>query len=175
MKKLITLMALLPLAAGAQAPGVPAFSLKGTDGKAYTQAALLAKPTVVVFFKKDCPHNPKGMKLVKRIKADLGSAAAFASMLKAPEEGAQAYMNTLGANFAAIIEPDAKAMKAMGATHSLDIALISPKTRKVVKRWNGISRANVQEAFRLLAQEGGPRLRTDFSAYPEALISGCGL
>jgi hypothetical protein len=140
-----------------------------------TQSALLAKPTVVVFFKRDCPHNPKGMRLVKRLKVDLGSAAAFAAMLKAPEEGARAYMNTLGANFASIVEPDARAMKAMGATHSLDFALISSKSRKVVKRWNGISRAHVQEAFRLLASEGGQRLKPDLSAYPEALMSGCGL
>ena len=175
MKKLIALAALLPLAAAAQSPALPSFSLKATDGKTYTQTSLTSRPTLVVFFTKSCPHNPKAMKMVKRLKADLGSQVGFAAMLKGPQEGALEYMNSLGANFAAIVEPDAKAMRAMGATHSLDLALISPKTKRVVKRWNGISRAHVQEAFQLLAQEGGPRLRPDFSAYPEALMSGCGL
>lgn len=175
MKKLIAFAALLPLAASAQSPELPSFSLKATDGKTYTQAALTSRPTLVVFFAQSCPHNPKAMKTIKRLKADLGSQAGFAAMLRGPQEGALAYMNSLGANFATIVDPDGKTARGMGATHSLDLALVSPKTKRVVKRWNGISRAHVQEAFQLLAQEGGPRLRPDFSAYPEALMSGCGI
>jgi len=92
MKKFtISLLALTSLAAVAQSPALPAFSLKGTDGKVYSNSNLFTKPTVLLFLKKGCPHNPKAMTDMNRLKSEMGSKVNFIAVCNVNDAEAKGY------------------------------------------------------------------------------------
>jgi peroxiredoxin len=170
----ISLLALTSLAAVAQSPALPAFSLKGTDGKVYSNSNLFTKPTVLLFLKKGCPHNPKAMADMNRLKSEMGSKVNFLAVCNVSDSEGKVYAKELGAKFVILADKDQKLISGAGAEFSLDIALISPKTKKVAKIWTGYNNQAIAELYEWLPKVGGVKPKTVASKYPKGTVSGCG-
>lgn len=153
---------------------MPSFTLKANDGLTYTQKSLTKKDTVVVFLAYNCPHNPKAVKDLNRFKAILGDKVAMVAFVNANESQSKEYAKSLGLNMPLIANPGAKIMRAFGVNHSLDMALICAKDQKVGQTWSGYSRDIFGQVLKALPQHGGPEIKADLSAFPEARQSGCG-
>lgn len=170
----ITVATLISLSAIAQAPTLVAFSLKGSDGKTYSNATLFAKPTVLVFMKKGCPHNPKAMADMNRIKRELGPKTNFYAVCDVNQIEAKSYATQLGAKFVILADKDQKLIKGSGAEFSLDMALVNPKTKRIEKLWNGYNNATISEIYAMIPKVGGEKPKMSASKFPKGTVSGCG-
>jgi hypothetical protein len=73
-----------------------------------------------------------------------------------------------------LADKDQKLISGAGAEFSLDIALISPKTKKVAKIWTGYNNHAIAELYEWLPKVGGVKPKTVASKYPKGTVSGCG-
>ncbi len=153
---------------------MPNFSLKASDGNTYSQASLVKKDTVVVFFSNGCPHNPKAAPDMNKLKAIFGSKVSIVGMSNLNATEAKAYANELNLKFPLLADPDGKIIEKFGATHSLDFALVCSKDKKIGKLWNGYSRTIIGELFAEIKHHGGPAIKADLSSFPTGRQSGCG-
>lgn len=147
---------------------VPAFELRASDGLTYTQQSLLKKPTLVVFFNESCPHSKMAAPDFVKLKSMLGTQTALVGFTNLPADKVRAYAKELKLNFPLIAEGESGIIRRFGATHSLDLAVIDPQRKEVVKRWNGYSRSILEEAADLLNR------KLDLSTFPNSRASGCG-
>lgn len=152
---------------------MPAFNLKGIDGLTYTQASLTKRPTIVVFWNKGCPHNPTSAPIFNRLQKELASKVSVVGFINAPAAEAKTYAKTIKLTIPLIADPTGKTIEKMGATHSLDIALISPKSKKIEEYSNGYKQSIVS-TFLTKARSWGtvPNLKLDY--IPSKMQSGCG-
>lgn len=153
---------------------MPHFSIAATNGKTYTDKKLTAKPTVVVFLSAGCPHNPKAMNDLNRLAGQLGSQVQFVGVTNLGLASAKTYAKTLGAKFPILADVRKSVITGFGAQHSLDIAIVCAKDKRVAKVWDGYSQATLKELVDSLPEHGGPKLKLDLSAYPVHKHSGCG-
>ena len=154
---------------------LPQFSLRGSDGKTHTRASVVAKPTVIVFLSFGCPHNPKHIGEFLELKRQLGNSVNVFATLNASQADARSYSKDLKLNFPILFDDKFVIGGAAKATHSLDFAVVAPRTGRILKTWNGVSRTHVDEAVSLLRRNGAPNINVNLARFGTALQSGCGL
>lgn len=152
---------------------IPSFSLKGIDGLTYTQASLIKRPTFVVFWNKGCPHNPTSAPIFNQLQKELAGKVSVIGFINAPPTEAKTYAKTIKLTIPLIADPTGKIIEKMGASHSLDIALINPKTKKIEEYSNGYKQSTVA-TYLTKARSWGtvPNLKLDY--IPTKMQSGCG-
>lgn len=152
---------------------LPSFSLSASNGKTYTKEMLSAKPTVVVFLKAGCPHNPKATVDFNRFMTSIGKNVNFVAVTNLDAAAASKYAKELKANFPLLADKNGKLVAAFGATKSLDLGVICSKDKKIVKTWSGYSQQTLKEIVAALPQHGGKALKLSFAGYPAKRQSGC--
>lgn len=158
-----------------QCRDIPTFSALATNGKTFTSKSIANKTTVVVFLANSCPHNPHAVPDLNRLAKQFGKGVQLLGVVNADAATAKAYAQELKLSFPLIADGDRKIIKGFGAKHSLDLALICAKDKKIAEVTDGYSRATIQHVFDVLPAHGGPTLKPDLKAYPVKKMSGCGL
>jgi len=156
-----------------QSKSIPTFSLKASDGNTYTQASVAKKDTVIVFFSNGCPHNPKSAPDMNRLKAMFGTKVALIGMTNLDAAKAKAYAKELKLSFPLIADSKGETIEKFGGAHSLDIALINAKQKKVSKFWEGYDRTVISEMLNAIKSQSGTTIKTDLTLFPASRQSGC--
>lgn len=152
---------------------LPNVSLTGTDGKTYNAAALAARPTVLVFINHRCGHSKDAIPSVNRLAAGLGSGARLIGVANVGRAEAVEMRSRLKANFPILADPDLKLIEAFGATHSMDVGVVRPQGRLMVRRWNEFSQASVTGVIELLRTMGVRNIRVGGADFRGVSHSGC--
>ncbi len=150
---------------------LPTFSLKATDGKVYKTADLLKRHTLVVFFANGCPHNPKAATDMNRIKVLLGKDALVLGFINLKVDQAAKVRKSLNLSFPLIGDAGAGVMHGFGASHSLDMALVNPRTKNFSLA-EGYNRTIVSEMLKRV--RGTEPKSSEVAAFPVDRVSGCG-
>jgi len=151
------------------------FSVKATDGKTYTKDTLCAKNTIVVFLSAGCPHNPKAAPDFNKLSAQLGKDVRLVGVTNLDVAKAKKYASELKLNFPLLADADKAIISSFGAKHSLDLALVCAKDKKVANVTEGYSKGIVEEIIASLPHHGGPKLKLNLSTFPATKKSGCSL
>ncbi len=154
---------------------MPTFTAKASDGKTYTKEVLTAKPTVLVFIKPGCPHNPQGMKDFNRLHKALGDKVQFVGIATGDATKVGQLVKQFSVSFPVIADADKSITQAFNANHSLDFGLICAKDKRLAKLWDGYSAAFFKEMTASLPEHGGPKVKLDLASYPAQRKSGCSL
>jgi peroxiredoxin len=158
---------------GCNCAGAPSFELQGTDGKSYTNSSFFGKPTVFVFINSNCGHAADSVSTLNKLSKSFGENARLvgvysADIAQTKEFGAQ---NKVG--FLLLADPDSKISQGFKAQYSLDFAYLCESDGKVIKMWNGLSRANVNALISEIRGHAGISLEVDMNSMPERALSGC--
>ncbi|MCG9894811.1 MAG: redoxin domain-containing protein [Fimbriimonadaceae bacterium] len=148
---------------------VPAFRLTDTSGRTVTHQTLTAKPTFVVFLSAGCPHNKAAVKDLNLLARRLKGKAEFAVFVNLDRAEAKTYVQELKLGVPLIADPTGGTMKKMGARHSLDLAVISNRNRRITGFWEGYSAPILREAAERLG------IRLDTASMPATRQSGCSI
>ncbi len=178
MRRPLTILTALALVAGALAckNAVPSFQLGATNGKTYTPKSFLAKPTLIVFFRPDCPMVAKALPDLNRLAKELQPEIQFVGFVKAPLTETKAFAKKLDAQFPLIADERGKVIEQFKAERSLDFTLVAGKKEaRFPKIWNGCSRETIQEALKAIENHGHTLPAYDLSWFPAKRISGCSL
>lgn len=164
----------LPAQAQAPAPRVPNFSIRATDGRTYSPRSLSGKPTVVVFVNSSCPHNAPVVPELNELRRQLGSQANFVALVDLNLREATALRKELKLDAPLLPDPQKGLILGLGATHSLDMSVISRDGRTIAGRWSGVSRTFISEMQTTLKRSGATRLSLNLSRFKPERRSGCG-
>jgi len=139
------------IVAGHKAPG---FSLKDSDGKDYSLAALLKKgPVVAAFFKISCPVCQYTFPFLERLHLRCGKTATFLGISQDDAKATKKFTDQYGITFPAPLDDSAKnypASNAYGLTNVPTIFLIEPDgSIKVVG--NGFDKKSLEDIAAFLA------------------------
>jgi peroxiredoxin len=175
MNKLTMILPFVVACASAQeaCKPLPTFSLKATNGKTYTQRDFSAMPTVVIFLKKGCPHNPKSAPDFNKLPAMLGKKVNVVAITDADLATAKAYAKEIKLNVPLIADAKLSVINAFGAKRSLDMAITCTHDKKVAQMWEGYSQESLKELVASLPGHGGPSLNIKFDGFPTKKQSGC--
>ncbi len=175
MKKLTLILPLVVAFASAQeaCKPLPTFSLKATDGKTYTQKEFAAKPTVVIFLKKGCPHNPKSAPDFNKLPAMFGKKVNVVAITDADLATAKTYAKEIKLTVPLLADAKLSVINAFGAKRSLDMAITCAHDRKIAQMWEGYSQETLKELVASLPGHGGPILKVNLSGFPSKKQSGC--
>lgn len=175
MKKLTLILPLFVACASAQeaCKPIPSFSLKATDGKTYTQKEFAAKPTVVIFLKKGCPHNPKSAPDFNKLPGLFGAKVNVVAITDADLATAKAYAKEIKLTVPIIADAKLSVINAFGAKRSLDMAITCAHDKMIAQMWEGYSQATLKELVASLPGHGGPKLTVNLSGFPAKKQSGC--
>ncbi len=175
MSKLALFLLLVVACASAQeaCKPLPTFSLRATNGKTYTQKEFATKPTVVIFLKKGCPHNPKSAPDFNRLAEMLGKKVNVVAITDADLATAKAYAKEIKLNVPLIADAKLSVINAFGAKRSLDMAITCTHDKRVAQMWEGYSQESLKELVASLPGHGGPSLNIKFDGFPTKKQSGC--
>lgn len=152
---------------------LPNVSLAGTDGKTYNAAALAARPTVLVFINNRCGHSADAIPAVNRLATGLGSGARLIGVANVDRAQAAQMRTRLKASFPILADPDGKLIDAFGATHSMDVGVVRPQGRMMVRRWNEFSQVSITGVLELLRTMGVRGVRVGGADFRGVSHSGC--
>jgi peroxiredoxin len=107
------------------------------------------------------------------MRKSLEGAARVVVVLPQSKAEADKTAKKLGIKAAVLADPDRKLIRSAKATHSLDLAVLD-RNGRVVKRWNGLGRKEVEEANAEL-KKLGVRKSVPTAALPASSLSGCGI
>ncbi|MBS1706782.1 MAG: redoxin family protein [Armatimonadetes bacterium] len=158
---------------GCQCKAMPKFSLKGSDGKTYTQDSLTKAPTVVLFLKEGCPHNPKAVEAFNKLRSGMNGKVSFYAVTNATAANAKKMAGEFKAAFPILSDTSKAVVKGFGATRTGDFALLCSDDKRVAKLWNGYSQQSFKELLTALPEHHGPKISMDLSKFPTAKQSGC--
>jgi peroxiredoxin len=153
---------------------VPSFSIRATDGRTYSPRSLSGKPTVVVFVNSGCPHNAPVVPELNELRRQLGSQANFVALVDLNLREATALRKELKLDAPLLPDPQKTLILGLGATHSLDIGVVSRDGRTLLGRWGGVSRGFIAEVQNTLKRSGAPSLNLNLSRFKPERRSGCG-
>jgi peroxiredoxin len=175
MRKLALILSLVVTVASAQeaCKPLPTFSLKATDGKTYTQKEFASKPTVVIFLKKGCPHNPKSAPDFNKLPGLLTNKVNVVAITDADLETAKKYAKEIKLNLPLLADPKLSVIKAFGAKRSLDMAITCAHDKMIAQIWEGYSQESLKSLVASLPGHGGPSVKPDLSGFPAKKQSGC--
>ncbi|MBN8690655.1 MAG: redoxin domain-containing protein [Armatimonadetes bacterium] len=173
MKSRFTFAVIAVLACAAFAQNVPTFKLASTSGKSFTQADLKGKPTLLVFLKAGCPHNPKSMPDFTRLSKQVAGKMNLVLVTNITQSEAKPYAKEIKSSLPLVSDPNRVLIKLAGAKHSLDMGLVSSDGKKIVATYEGYSKQVLAQVLADVVASGGPKLNLDLSKYPSSLQSGC--
>lgn len=177
MKKLTLLVPFLAIAiASAQEESckpLPKFKLQATNGKSYGTKEFGAKPTVVIFLKKGCPHNPHSAPDLNLLAKQLGPKVNVVAVVDADLKTAKGYAKELKLNIPLIADGKKSLIGAFGAKRSLDMAITCAHDKKIAQVWEGYNRETLEQLVASLPAHGGPSVKLNAKQFPEKKQSGC--
>lgn len=175
MKQLTLILPLIVAIASAQeaCKPLPTFSLKATNGKTYTQKEFAAKPTVVIFLKKGCPHNPKSAPDFNKLPGLLGNKVNVVAITDTDLTSAKSYAKEIKLTIPLLADSKLRVINSFGAKRSLDMAITCTHDRKIAQMWDGYNQESLKELVASLPGHGGPSINPDLSSFPTKKQSGC--
>lgn len=152
---------------------MPAWSGTGSDGKTYTQADLMARPTLLVFLKEGCPCGSIAMPDLKRLARSLdGVANVFAVSDMTPEE-ARNFAKEQKMSFPLLADPQHELIAPLRIENGLQLALVSPLNRTVLRVWDGYSGPTFLDVISWVRRQGVTARALDVAHMPTSLVTGC--
>ena len=150
----------------------PEFSATATDGKTYTLSAMEKKPTILVFWKNPCPHNPRASSLVNSVvDAYKGKVSVF-GVVNSEGDAAKSFQEQFGKDYAFLHDPKKSIITSYKQPRSIVFVVID-KDRKVESVIGGYSQESMKLLNTAMAKAAGMSEATlDFSGAPTRTTYG---
>ncbi len=151
----------------------PAFSVKGTNGEAYSLKNADSKsPMIMVFWKNPCPHNPRASKLINSIVDAYKGKVNFVGVVNSEGDDAKAFQKQFGPNYTFLQDGDKSMIKDYKMSKSIQFVVID-KDKNVEAVIGGYSEDSMDKLNAAMATAAGMKEASlDFSNAPTRTTYG---
>jgi peroxiredoxin len=153
---------------------LPAGTIVGADGRAYSPAAEAAgRPLVLVFVKEGCPCSIAAEPFFRRLHDAYGSRAAFLGVIDGDRAVAKSWAEGRGVHYPVLADPDHRIIDACGVENSASVALVA-RGGTIEALWPGYSAGMLADlGARLSRHTGLAAAPVDAGGAPAEMTSGC--
>jgi peroxiredoxin len=150
----------------------PEFSTTATDGKTYTLSAMEKKPTILVFWKNPCPHNPRASSLVNSVVDAYKGKVSVLGVVNSEGDTAKSFQEQFGKDYPFLHDAKKSIITSYKQPRSIVFVVID-KDRKVESVIGGYSQESMALLNTAMAKAAGmEEAKLDFSGAPTRTTYG---